>query len=48
MDQKFILRVLAVIHAVTAEGNVGNDYIEIIIRERSFFKAFYLNIHLRV
>ena len=44
MNQELILRILAVVHAVTSKGNVGNNYIEIIVRKRCFLKTFYLNI----
>ena len=41
-------RVFAVVHAVTAERDVPDDYIEIVLRETRFLKSFDLYFCLRV
>ena len=48
VDHEFLTRILAVIHAIPAERNVPDHYIEIVLRKARFLEALDLYFCLRV
>lgn len=48
MDVKVLTGIFAVVNGVRAERHVADDYIEMVIRERSLLEAFNLYVRFRV